>query len=68
MKDPFDKPTDDPAPRPLPQDYGSPASDPDDVPVMSRPDHPDTDSRIDTQERYDEGLADASVDNPPESD
>jgi hypothetical protein len=40
----------------LPEDGNSPADDPDDVQGTLPDDHPDTDTDVDDQERYDAGL------------
>lgn len=52
----------------LAQDYDTPAKPADDTHSKPIPaDHPATDSHIDEQEIYDEGLADAAIDNRDET-
>lgn len=55
-------PTDTSVP-PLPQDTGSPANDPDDIPASDgelNVEHPATDTNIQPEEQYDEGASGAA--------
>ena len=57
-------PQDPVAPQPLPQDFSTPAADPADAAGTLNVDHPSADSNVEPSEKYDEGQADAAVDNP----